>query len=176
MSSKYIKNSRIKNTIGSLPPTNNETQWFSFGITQKDREEDALIKKESKKLKAEKQRIESIPLEDLSFKDLYKFPFHQAKYGNWVYDVDSNFIFQFQFNGKETQEKLIKILNGEIEDYKRQNVTSESGLISIDEKPFILIRGWGSLTGIGGYNLDGEYAAKIQDTLEEYIVEKLSKL
>ncbi len=173
MNSKYIKNSRIKNTPKVLTSNNNETQWFSFRESQKDKQEDALIKEESKKLKAEKQRIESIPLEDLSFKDLYKFPFQQAKYGNWVYDADSNFIFQFQFNDKETQKKLIKILNGEITDYKRQNVTSESGLISVDEKPFILIRGWGRLTGVGGYNLKSEYACKIQDTLEEYIVNKL---
>jgi hypothetical protein len=40
--------------------------------------------------------------------------------------------------------------------------------------PLILIRGWGNLTGCGAYNLDGEYAGKIQDTLEEYIIEKLS--
>ena len=152
-----------------------KTEWVSFGKSEKDTEEESLIKEENKKLKAEKQRIESIPLEDLSFKDLYKFPFHQADYTNWVYDADSNFIFQFQFNDKETQEKLIKILNGEIEDYKRQNVTSESGLISVGGQPFVLIRNWGRLTGIGGYNLDGDYAARIQDSLEEYIVEKLSK-
>jgi hypothetical protein len=41
------------------------------------------------------------------------------------------------------------------------------------ERECILIRGWGNLTGVGSYNLDGEYAAKIQDTLAEYIVEKL---
>ena len=40
---------------------------------------------------------------------------------------------------------------------------------------FILIRGWGNLTGAGSYNLDGEYAGKIQDTLAEYIVQKLNK-
>jgi len=172
MNSKYIKNSRIKYPITVIHPIT-KTEWVSFGKSEKDTEEESLIKEENKKLKAEKQRIESIPLEDLSFKDLYKFPFHQAKYGSWVYDADSNFIFQFQFDDKETQEKLIKILNEETEDYKRQNVTSESGLISVDGQPFILIRGWGSLTGIGGYNLNGDYAAKIQDTLEEYIVNKL---
>jgi hypothetical protein len=44
-----------------------------------------------------------------------------------------------------------------------------------ERKEFILIRGWGNLTGTGSYNLDGEYAGKIQDTLAEYIVEKLNK-
>ena len=32
------------------------------------------------------------------------------------------------------------------------------------------------LTGTGAYNLDSEYACKIQDTLEEFIVEKLARL
>ena len=44
-----------------------------------------------------------------------------------------------------------------------------------ERKEFILIRGWGNLTGTGSYNLDGEYAGKIQDSLAEYIVEKLNK-
>ena len=36
-----------------------------------------------------------------------------------------------------------------------------------------MIRGWGNLTGVGAYNLNGDYATKIQDTLAEYIIEKL---
>lgn len=158
--SKYIPKSRIKIPI---PPS---YEWASFP-PEKEEYVNPHIK--------EKERIESIPLEELTFKDLYKFPFHQSEYSSWVYDDNSNFIFQFEFRNEETRQKVIDILNGNLSDYKRQDVESKDGMILINEKPFILIRGWGNLTGCGAYNLDGEYAAKIQDTLCEYIVEKLKK-
>jgi len=114
----------------------------------------------------------------LSFKDLYEFPFHQAKYGSWVYDKNSNFIFEFENGTKEVRDKLIQILNGELEEYNRREVRENDGYIEVKVEDkwhnLILIRGWGSLTGVGGYNLDGEYAGKIQDTLADYIKEKLS--
>jgi len=123
---------------------------------------------------AEKERIEKIPLEHLTFKDIYKFPFKNSGYGR-VYDDENNFIFQFHFGNEETQEKCLKILNGELTEYKRQEVVNQHGEIFINGHSFILIRGWGSLTGVGAYNLNEECAAKIQDSLAEFIVEKLQK-
>ena len=99
MSSKFIKNSRITNkTIPVFNDTKSE-MWYSFATPDnlKEKEETRLWKE---KQQAEKDRIESIPLEKLSFKDLYQFPFHQAKYGSWVYDANSNFIFQFEFDNR----------------------------------------------------------------------------
>jgi|SRR6478736_7123038 len=126
-------------------------------------------------LASEKERIESIPLEQLTFKDLYQFPFRQCKYSKWVYDNKDNFIFQFENVEKETRNTFIQIINGEVNGYKKQNTTLKNGEIFIDGKNFITIRGWGNLTGIGAYNLEGEYAAKIQDTLAEFIVAKLNR-
>lgn len=42
------------------------------------------------------------------------------------------------------------------------------------EIKILRIRGWGMLTGTGGYNLDSDEAAEIQDTFAEYIVDKLN--
>jgi hypothetical protein len=178
MSSKFIKNSRIKNK--TIPVFNNaqEDMWYSLTSpdNSKEKEETRLWKEQQL---AEKSRIENIPLGQLSFRDLYQFPFHQAKYGSWVYDAIGNFIFQFEFDNEETREKIIKILNGEIVEYNSQEVKIDGGYITIningDWLNLILIRGWGNLTGVGAYNLDGGYAGKIQDTLAEYIVEKFSK-
>lgn len=158
--SKYIPKSRIKTPIPS------SYEWASFP-PEKEEYVNPYI--------AEKGRIEAIPLEELTFKDLYEFPFRQAKYGSWVYDKNSNFIFQFEFRNEETRQKVIDILNGNLTEYKRQDVRSEGGMIYINDNPFILIRGWGNLTGVGAYNLNGDHAAKIQDTLEQYIIEKLTK-
>lgn len=149
-------------------------QWSTFmSSDNSDAQEDKKREEYINHREITKNRIESIPLENLAFKDLYQFPFHETKYSSWVYDNDSNFIFQFEFSDKETRRKTLEILNGELLEYKRQEVTHDRGEIFVNGQLFILIRGWGNLTGTGAYNLKGEYAAKIQDTLAEYIVEKL---
>ena len=176
--SKFIPKSRLNKQT---------TQWSNFlpndywesRPTKEDKEQQKKYQEEMSFKETEKQRIESIPLEEVSFRDLYQFPFHQAKYGTWVYDANSNFIFQFEMDNKTTQESCIRILNGEISPTKENKFLHKDGTIYLDKEgelhDFILIRGWGNLTGTGSYNLDGEYAGKIQDSLAEYIVEKLNK-
>lgn len=166
MSSKFIKNSRIVNQ----PIT---YQWLSMATTAYDKEEKKRREDYEKRMKSEKQRIENISLADLSFKDLYTEPFVDLMGMGRIYSGDS-FIFQFLAGGEETKQKCLQILNGELIDYKRQNVTHKDGEILVDDYPFILIRGWGSLTGVGSYNLDERWAARIQDSLAEYIVDKLN--
>ena len=53
-----------------------------------------------------KDKIESIPLEDIDFTILYTFPFKDPMI-RWVYDNSDNFIFQFEFNNDETQKQTI---------------------------------------------------------------------
>jgi hypothetical protein len=179
MSSKFIPKSRIKqptfNADWSSFMEKDDSNYITFSSRKEDLEEEKKYEEHMDFLKLEKERIEAIPLGELTFKDLYQFPFHQAKYGTWVYDLNSNFIFQFEKVDKDSREKFIQIMNDELTEYKRQDVTSKDGDIFIDGKHFITIRGWGNLTGGGAYNLDGDYAAKIQDTLLEYIVEKIKK-
>ena len=177
--SKFIKNSRLNKSPQLWSDYLPNEYWQSKPISAEDKEEQKKYKEEMNFREKEKQRIESIPLEELSFKDLYQFPFHQAKYGSWVYDTNSNFIFQFEMNNKTTQESCIRILNGESTPTKQNKFFHKDGTIYLDKDGelhnFILIRGWGNLTGVGSYNLDGEWAGKIQDSLAEYIVEKLNK-
>jgi len=164
MSSKFNMKSR------ATPPVS-----YTWSSPPRDLEAEKKSKEYDNHLKLEKERVEAIPLGQLSFKDLYQFPFRQSEHSSWVYDNIDNFIFQFEFRAELTRKKIIEILNGEMLEYKRQDVEFKGGQIFINGDLAITIRGWGSLTGIGGYNLDGEYAGKIQDTLGEYIVEKLNK-
>ena len=163
-----------KSIISCFNDTKSE-MWYSFATSDnsKEKEETRLWKE---KQQAEKERIENISLEKLSFRDLYQFPFHQAKYGSWVYDANSNFIFQFEFRG-DAREQIIDILNGDsLPKIKRELVLKDGTIfINLEDEltPLIMIRGFGNLTGVGAYNLNVEYACKIQDTLAEYIVEKL---
>jgi hypothetical protein len=119
----------------------------------------------------------------------YNRPFHRAKYGTWVYDAKSNFVFQFE-NGydergniidgvKKLQEEVIFSLNAlnnePINELNLSIDTSDECMILNNGIPFIMIRGWGNLTGIGGYNFDTEKASKIQDDFRDWIIYKLTK-
>ena len=45
----------------------------------------------------------------------------------------------------------------------------------MEDKPFIMIRGWGRLTGMCAFHLDHDVARKIQDDFAEWILNKLTK-
>ena len=132
MSSKYIPKSRLSRIAPAF-------EWSTDSVDFR-----TIVEDYKNPLTAEKERIESIPLEQLEFTDLYEFPFHISKYGGWVYDA----------KGK---------------------TESKGGQIFINDQLAITIRGWGRLTGTGAYNLDGEWAGKIQDSLQKFIVEKLAQ-
>lgn len=123
--------------------------------------------------------------------NFYTRPFRQAKYGSWVYDAKGNFIFQFDeenefddkgnytFGIKEFRQRVIQslnCLNHEFIDNCEFTINSNSEIeILKDGKLFITIRGWGNLTGIGGFNFPAEKASKIQDDLRDWIIYKLNK-
>jgi hypothetical protein len=122
--------------------------------------------------------------------NFYTQPFHLAKYGSWVYDSKSNFVFQF--DEKEKYNDKGRYIDGLIE-LRREIISS---LNFVNHKPikelnlsvnpndeteifnngelFITIRGWGNLTGVGGYNFKPEKAAKIQNDFRDWIIYKLS--
>ena len=120
----------------------------------------------------------------------YTQPFHLPKYGTWVYDAKSNFVFQFDepikydekgsylLGIKEMREQIIFSLNSinhePIEDLKLTVNTKDSTEIFNNGELFITIRGWGNLTGIGAHNFDADKAAKIQDDFRDWIIYKLS--
>ena len=116
----------------------------------------------------------------------YKQPFHKAKYGNWVYDANSNFVFQFEheYDEKgnhvegciELEDKIIKSLNSETQEPMSELKLSLHDAIEIKNhgKLLILIRGWGNLTGVGAHNLSTEKASKIQDDFAAWIIYKLT--
>ena len=167
MSSKFIPNSRITHK----PQT---WEWSSKPYSKAERKKKKKTESYRDKMESEKQRIQAIPLEKLSFRDLYTEPFKDTSRIGWVYS-GNNFVFQFLSDNDETNKKCLQILNGELLEYNRHDVKHLNGEILVNDRPFILIRGWGNLTGGGAYNLDAEYASKIQDSLAEFIVEKLSK-
>lgn len=111
----------------------------------------------------------------------YNRPFRN-EYGSWIYDAKNNFCFQFEIefveNWKKIWEQVMFSLNSiEHEPVKglKLSVNPKDPIqILNNNKPFILIRGWGNLTGIGGYNFSQEKATKIQDEFRDWIIYKLN--
>jgi len=122
--------------------------------------------------------------------NFYKRPFVKDGYSDWVYDSKSNFVFQFELKeydvfrkrivGADKLNEIIFSLNSlDHEPIKELSLTvNPNNPIQIlnHGKLFLTIRGWGNLTGIGGYNFDEEKASKIQDDFRDWIIEKLSKV
>ena len=107
----------------------------------------------------------------------YKRPFKLDEYGtSWVYDAKGNFVFQFE-KGAEHKEEVIFSLNAlDKEPIKELNLSVGTDPVEIRNNAgeFITIRGWGGLTGVGGYGFSAEKASKIQDEFRDWIIYKLS--
>ena len=108
------------------------------------------------------------------FEKAFKLPFKVKHKGSCCVDANDQFCFEtFDYLSKESKDILQSSIDNK--DVKRQDVyyDDKEQYIYVDEKPFISIRGWGYLTGIGGLNLSDDEAVKIQDDLANYLVEQL---
>lgn len=120
------------------------------------------------------------------FKDYFKFPLKMWEFMDIkVFTDDNGMAFDWMVNcPREVKEKLLDVINGYVpakfsvlSEFKYDGSKIVCKLTSDNETRQInlcLIRGWGRLTGIGGYNLDPDKAAEIQDAFAEYCVDKLN--
>ena len=101
-----------------------------------------------------------------------------------VFTDDNKMAFDWLINiPRDTKQKLIDRINGvNTESYKtKKTFYQKDGIVycQIEDKDqeikLFRIRGWGMLTGVGGYNLPADKAAKIQDAFTNYCVEMLNE-
>lgn len=127
----------------------------------------------------------------MNWKDAFKLPL-TLPYGEVkVFTSQGNMAFDFMFEffknmfdgkeimvvSKETRQDILDLINGVKTGSVEGIVTydEDQGTINIDDKPLLLIRGWGHLTGTGGgLGLDPQLAANLQDDFANHIVQKLS--
>lgn len=94
---------------------------------------------------------------------------------------DGAMAFNWMISGDSTVRKtIIDKINGKSKHKFKHKVFYRDGFISFlnekeETKHLLLVRGWGHLTGGGGYNLPPKKAAQIQDEFAEYIVEQINK-
>ena len=126
------------------------------------------------------------------FKNYYKFPLKQEPVlKDTIMTADNEMAFQFidedtykYANDKnnllllspETQQEILHAINNntKVQQYF-PDVNIEGEYIKSGNKTILWIRGWGNLTGIGGYALRVENAKSIQNQFALYIVNCLIK-
>lgn len=118
----------------------------------------------------------------------YKQPFHQSKYGCRVYEGNGHFVFQFEpkyenHNYADGEEELMRLVLESLNSNThipmvgfKFTVGEDPNDIFMDDRHLITIRGWGNLTGIGGFHFPAEKATKIQDDFRDWILFKLNTL
>ena len=119
------------------------------------------------------------------FKQYYKLPLKMWEFMDIkVFTDDDKMAFDWLVNiPRDIKQKLIDRINGiNTEPYKtKKTFYQKDGTVycRIEDKSQELklfrIRGWGMLTGIGGYNLSADKAAEIQDAFTNYCVEMLNE-
>lgn len=107
----------------------------------------------------------------VTFKEIFKGPFYLDSYYCYVWSKDHVMTFTCLTHNEKLLDAIIDKLNyGSLDSY---NTSFKGGRIYIDNKPILLMRGWGHLTSVGGLNLPFKEAAKIQDDFCDWVVETL---
>lgn len=130
-------------------------------------------------------------LNAVEFSKYYKFPLKMWEFTTGkVFTDDKEMAFDWllpygeQFNG--VKQRMLDRINGY--DYtpwsvKKTFYLNDNGHIVARleegehigrEMKILVVRGWGMLTGVGGYNLPYEEAARIQDEFTEHILKCLN--
>lgn len=107
----------------------------------------------------------------VKFEDVYTKPFIKDPNGSYVWDSKNRMTFMcLTYNDLFIQE-LVDKLNGSSK--IQYNASFKEGVIYIDDKPMLAVRGWGRLNAV--LKLSPEKAAKIQDDFCEWVVKTLKE-
>lgn len=112
------------------------------------------------------------------FKKYYKFPLkHDSEYRIKIMTDDYGMALDWLVDiANHLKEALLNALNGKQDGWSPSGkFTLYKGYIYYNNKKILCVRGWGRLTGVGGYNLPQEKAVEIQDAFAEYCVKALNK-
>ena len=121
------------------------------------------------------------------FKNYFKFPLYMWEdFDLKVFTSDDRMAFDWMINAtRDIKQRLVDTINGVStapqkvpKEFRHDRGIVYCKFIGGDHKDeeikLFRIRGWGMLTGIGGYHLDDNEAAEIQDAFAEYCVDKLN--
>ena len=122
------------------------------------------------------------------FREYFKFPLKMWEHMEIkVFTAEDKMAFDWMLNiPREIKDAFVSIINGEREPkykVKKEFYHKNDGIVYCkmlegkdvgDEYKVFRIRGWGMLTGVGGYNLDPDVAAQVQDDFMNYCINRLN--
>lgn len=118
------------------------------------------------------------------WQEFFKLPFENCY--SKVFDNQFHMVFDFLSDfydvenmlelDDKSKKHIVDCLNGnyELKNQYEFSYNPTEGLISLNNQPIIMLRGWGFLTGIGGCKLDADQAFEIQKSLGNWIINKLN--
>lgn len=114
-------------------------------------------------------------LGNMTFKDIYKPPFVVRNDMCALASTSVKVFSAFTPDAQEHMIRIVKIINGDpsAKKYNKGDIISQDSKLCICGS-MIFVRGWGMLTGIGGYHLPREEAAKIQDEFINWLIDKIT--
>ncbi len=107
--------------------------------------------------------------------EVYKLPLeHEHPY---AFTKNGTMALMFVSVGNEDAKKIINLVNGVSNQKPKGQWTVRNGEFYLDDKKKMIfcIRGWGKLTGTGGYGLSEKKAIKIQDEFAEFVRTKIQR-
>ena len=118
------------------------------------------------------------------FKKYYEFPLcHDGIAYIWTKKGGMALMFEDkkEFEREDFQKAISEVVNGNLDRRAIPYLTEHTfkykeNATIVDEKDevFLIVRGWGHLTGCGGLNLPVDKASAIQDEFGQYVVDKLN--
>ena len=128
-----------------------------------------------------------------TFKDIYKFPLRwDEDFSMKVFGDDGAMAFDFPFGmlkkaypnmiilPNEAKKMIVDVVNGESKGKINYSLTynPDDTIIYADvegtQREFIIVRGWGNLTGQGGHNLKEEKAIELQTAFANHIIKSIT--
>lgn len=107
--------------------------------------------------------------------DIYKPPFTTD--GVFIYasnGIMALMAINLSLYSDRILERVCQILNDEDTPVGAPKIGYDNGELYLNGDPFLAIRGWGYLTGIGGLNLPEDTAASIQDQFAMWVANKIT--
>lgn len=115
----------------------------------------------------------------MDWKKVYQLPFKSDEIG-YVWANNGTMTLMFGYDCETFEEmnfikKVVDKLNGDSSIKFDSNFEMKDSIVFYyDNEYSFCVRGWGCLTGVGGYNLSDEEATKTQNEFVNWILETLN--
>jgi hypothetical protein len=113
------------------------------------------------------------------FDKYFKLPLKCDDYGVYVWTYDKRVAMDWMEDIRDYDKaRIVDQINQPVDyEWEYEALFEYDGNCHIlyDTHPLLRVRGWGMLTGVGGYNLSPKDAARIEDDFAIFIVGQLNK-